>query len=253
MKRIFLIFLTIFLLSSFTLAIYLSKDGISLSNWEKNVKEVGKFDKEFEINKNQIENIEITLEKGIIDIKKGEKFGFYLKSKSNLDNEEFEIKNKRLIYKGVNNEVEVVITLPEESKFDVDLEMDKVEIYVSHVNNAKVKLTIGDINMSNINYIDKIESVTGDVNLEKIGSINEVLLNIGDLRLELLNQNKEFRITNKIGDIDLYINNDFGGDINTDLGLGELKLEGLIGGDRYSAYLKSAIGDVNIKGIENVK
>ncbi len=160
MKRIFLIFLTIFLLSSFTLAIYLSKDGISLSNWEKNVKEVGKFDKEFEINKNQIENIEITLEKGIIDIKKGEKFGFYLKSKSNLDNEEFEIKNKRLIYKGVNNEVEVVITLPEESKFDVDLEMDTGEIDVSHVNNAKVKLTIGDINMSNINYIDKIDSGT---------------------------------------------------------------------------------------------
>lgn len=253
MKKLFLIFLTVFLLSTLTLGLYLSKGGFTLDKIRENTKGARRYDKEFEIDKDQLRDINIELERGFITIKKGDEFGFYLKSEKHLDDETFEIKDESLYYKGVNTEVEVVLILPKEKEFNVDLEMNIGEIDASDINRAKVKLTIGDLQMSNIKHIEKLEVGTGDIDLKDIGSIDEISLNVGDLKLELLNQKGDFVVKNNVGDMDIYINNDFEGKINTDLGLGELKLSGLIGGDKYSAYLKSTIGDVNIKGVEDVK
>ncbi len=253
MKKLFLIFLTVFVVSAATLGLYLSKDGLNFDSWEKNIKTENKYAKEFEVDESQFGNIVINLERGFINIKKGEKFGFYLKSQKNLDEEMFEIRDGSLYYKGVISEVEVIVILPENKEFDIDLDMNIGDIEVGDINNAKVKLSIGNIDMINIKNIDKLELGTGNATLEKIGSIGEVVLNIGDLEVEILNQNKEFRVINKIGDIELYINEDFDGKLSTDLGLGELDLKGISGGDKYLGYIKSTIGDVNIEGVNNGK
>lgn len=144
---------------------------------------------------------------------------------------------------------EVILKVPKGKFLSGSIRVDVGTIEVVNLKDFEAQLKTGSFSGSNLENIKSIEVGTGDMEITNSKNIGNLSVDIGNLEVEILEQNKDFNFVNKLGNIDVKINNSFNGGLDTKVGLGEQRLNNLkLNGSKFKGKIDVEMGQLSVEG-----
>lgn len=265
MKKVFFIALTTFFISGIILFYLVDKNSDIIK--EKVKDKFGNIQEHTEIiigNKNEeLENIEkefnqnyrkieANVNVGELRIVSYEGTSIKIKSlipKKSLNDFFVEEKEERIIIKA-NIAHEIIVQVPKDMILEGQIKMGVGDFYGENLKNLYIELNTGNIKGKNLNGVKKIKLDLGDFDISSSKNIEIIEMKTGSGKLEIVEQNNDFSISNNLGDLEIKITNKFDGEINSKVKLGNTKINNLnTKGKKYKGNINLDLGELTIGGI----
>ena len=266
MKKVFYISLIVFFLSGVVLFYLVDKNSDTIKGKMKD-----KFGNSSEnggilINsaRDEIENIEkefskdnkeISINIGVGELKIESYDGDNIKVKSQIPKKAlntYSVENidSTLIIKA-SVAHEVLVLVPRGAQLGGKVKLGIGDFYGENLNNIEIEVNTGNLVGKNLSDVKKIELHLGDLELISSKNIERIQVKTGSANIELLEQDRDFTITNNLGDLELTITNKFDGEIGSRVKLGDINLNNLNpGGKKYRGNVTVDLGELTITGID---
>lgn len=145
---------------------------------------------------------------------------------------------------------EMLIQVPKNIFLSGDIKLGIGDLTVENLKDLKIQLGTGNLSGKNLENIEKISLNLGDLNLKNIKNIDKITLGTGQGDIELVEQNRDFSIENHLGDLSLKITNNFQGNIDSKVNLGDSNSRNLnLVGQKYKGQITVDIGELSITGM----
>lgn len=264
MKKVFYISLIVFFLSGIALFYLIDKNSDSIKEKVKdkfgNVSNHGGIiiasaDNELEIFEKEFskENKDLSINISVGELKIESYEGDTIKVKSQIpkkaiNNYSAEELDNTLIIKA-NVAHEVLVLVPRDLQLGGNIKLGIGDFYGENLKNIEIEVNTGNLVGKNLSEVRKIELHLGDLELLSSKNIEKIELKTGSGKIELLEQDRDFTITNNLGDLDLYITNKFDGEVNSKVKLGDIELNNLNTiGKKYRGSVSVDLGELTVTG-----
>lgn len=258
MKRLFIVCSLIFLISGVALIFVISKNYPMMkekfsegSVYVNSHRQVIVIERKFSAQNNNI-NIDINVGDVVVEAYDGK--DITVKTLMNQENTsgkiDVEENNGTILVRGKGVE-ELTVLVPREKYIDAKIKIITGNLRAENIKNAIIEIDRGDFFGRSIENLNSLSINTGDAKIEDVKEISRIKINTGDLDLFISNQNKDFLIENKTGDINLNINDNYDGILETETKVGEVSKENLdLNVSKYKGIIKLETGDIRMKGVE---
>lgn len=157
--------------------------------------------------------------------------------------------NNTLIIKG-NVAHEVLVLIPRGYELGGEIKLGIGDFYGENLKNIKIEVNTGNLVGKNLSDVKKLKLDLGDLELISSKNIERIELKTGSAKIEILEQDRDFVITNNLGDLNLTITNKFDGQIDSRVKLGDINLNNLNPvGKKYRGNVTLDLGELTITGI----
>ena len=144
----------------------------------------------------------------------------------------------------------ILVMVPKNHELKANIKLGIGDFYGENLNNVEIEINTGEVVGNNLSNVKKLQLDLGDLELNASKNIEKIELKTGSGKIELLEQDRDFTITNNLGDIDFSITNKFDGEISGKVKLGDTKINNLnSSGKKYKGNITVDLGELNITGI----